>query len=607
MPSSTTDLDFFDIKANLKSFLRNQDEFADYDFEGSAMATLVDVLAYNTHYNAMTASMAVNEMFIDTAQVRNNVVSIAKSLGYTPISTRSAHAKIRLEGTSSSDNVYIPRGTIFKGGPDITFVTLVDNIVPVINGVMSVDLDLREGKLFSHRFTVGLGDDQSFELPNIQCDTTTIRVDVYNSSTDNTIRSFKFSDNIVDTVNEGNIFFIQENSNEKHAVYFGDDILGTRLEFDNIVEISYIKSKGAGGNNVSSFVLRSPISGLTSINITTLNKSDGGSNIESMESIKKNAPYVYTAQNRSVTAADFKAILLHHFSHLIKDVSVWGGENNDPPIYGKVFISAIPSSAEGALSDEAIREIKEGLNKYKLTSIVPDFINFEYIYLNLEIDYIFNGLKTNKSDTELNTLITQSIEAYDKDTLVNYNTVYYNSNIMEIVKNIDPAIIAVTVRHKASKDLLPHMGVAHKYVIKFNNSIYNPHYGHTSSTSGVIHSSGFKLSGSNNIYFLEDDGMSNILLYYHDSDGKKISKIVGDVDYEKGIIKTDDLIITSIEGGIGAKLLLEVQLKSYDVVPIGSDIITINSSVAKAMHHSNDQAAGLSSINYKTTPSRIVE
>ena len=604
MPVSTTDLDFFDIKNNLKSFLKNQTQFADYDFEGSAMSTLLDVLAYNTHYNAMTASMSVNEMFIDTAQVRNNVVSLAKSLGYTPRSVKAASAEITLNGVSSLDNVVLPRGTLFKGGT-YSFVTLTDYIASVSNGSISLSLDIKEGKLLSHRYTVTHAD-QIFEIPNRFCDTNTVRVTVYESSESTIYKTFTFSDNIIDAIGTSDIFFIQEGSGEKHEIYFGDDILGTKLDVGNIVEISYLKTSGPDANDISTFTMQSGITGLTSVTITNPTKSTGGANIESIESIKKNAPYVYTAQNRTVTTTDFKSILNHNFSHLIKDVSIWGGEDNTPPIYGKVFISALPAGSSGVLSDESKKEINNGLSKYKLTSIIPEFVDPEYIFLDIIVDYYFDILKSNKSDKELNTLISSSIDNYNTKTLTKFNTVYYNSDITDLVKATDDSIVAVTVKHEASKDMLPLLNVAHKYNINFNNSIYNPHQGHTTSLSGgVISSSGFTLPGSTVTNYLEDDGKGNMLIYYLLVDGKKISRIIGKVDYSLGSISTDEIIISSIVGEAGTKLLLKVQLKSYDVIPIGNNIVTINTISTSGLPHSSDQFASLSTINYKTSPSRI--
>ena len=604
MPVSTTDLDFFDIKNNLKSFLKNQTQFADYDFEGSAMSTLLDVLAYNTHYNAMTASMSVNEMFIDTAQVRNNVVSLAKSLGYTPRSVKAASAEITLNGVSSLDNVVLPRGTLFKGGT-YSFVTLTDYIASVSNGSISLSLDIKEGKLLSHRYTVTHAD-QIFEIPNRFCDTNTVRVTVYESSESTIYKTFTFSDNIIDAIGTSDIFFIQEGSGEKHEIYFGDDILGTKLDVGNIVEISYLKTSGPDANDISTFTMQSGITGLTSVTITNPTKSVGGANIESIESIKKNAPYVYTAQNRTVTTTDFKSILNHNFSHLVKDVSIWGGEDNTPPVYGKVFISTLPTGTSLVLSDESKKEIINGLSKYKLTSIIPEFVDPEYIFLDIIVDYYFDILKSNKSAKELNTLISSSIDNYNTKTLTKFNTVYYNSDITDLVKATDDSIVAVTVKHEASKDMLPLLNVAHKYNINFNNSIYNPHQGHTTSLSGgVISSSGFTLPGSTVTNYLEDDGKGNMLIYYLLVDGKKISRIIGKVDYSLGSISTDEIIISSIVGEAGTKLLLKVQLKSYDVIPIGNNIVTINTISTSGLPHSSDQFASLSTINYKTSPSRI--
>ncbi len=605
--ASTTEKDFFQIKENLKNYMRGQSEFADYDFDGSAMSTLLDVLSHNTHYNAITAKMSVNEMFLDTSQLRSNIVSHAKILGYTPKSVTSAMTSVTITGNvTGMTNITIPRGTKFNSNDStFKFVTLKDYNINVDNGVINAELEVHEGKLLSNSFTV-TNSEQIFQIPNKSCDTDTLRVTVTESTGSTNITTYTFASSLIDTLNTETLYYVQEGYDEHFDIYFGDDIIGKKLDINNVINIEYLKSSGLDGNNISKFTLGSSITGLSNPVISTANKTSGGANIESLESIKINAPYLYTAQNRTVTPNDYKSILTQNFSDIIDDISIWGGETANPPIYGKVFLSVKPKNGRENLTGFEKLSIIKNLDNFKLSSILPEFVDPTYIYVTLMVDYIFNPLLTKLTETELSSLIFSSINDYNDNTLSKFNNVYYNSDITTLAKNVDPSILSITTKNVAKKHVDIILSIINNYSISFNSGIYHPHTLHqTRELTGIVTTNSFKIVGSDSIYFLEDDGDGNIQMYYKSNTGEKLkaSGYNGTVDYTTGDIKFTTLNISEI---IDSDYLeVSAQLDSFDIVPIRNDIISIEKIDINGIQHIDKPGNYLTDINYKTVPSRL--
>jgi hypothetical protein len=601
MAISTTEQDFFDIKNNLKSFLGNQSQFADYDFDGSAMSTLLDVLAYNTHYNAITASMSVNEMFLDTAQLRHNVVSHAKSLGYTPRSVRSSRGLISLTADVSNnpDKITIPRGTSFNGPNGLKFNTISDYIAPVTGTSITIsDIVVYEGKFISNSYTVGSGR-QVYRIPNKSCDITSLRVKVYKDSTLIDFTTYIESKTLIGHDNTSSIYFVQEGIDENFEVYFGDDIIGKKLEIGNVVELEYLKSTGDIANGITTMSVGSSVTNLTNIALTMPDKTTGGAGIETIESIKKNAPYLYTAQNRTVTINDYKSLLKNHFS-FIEDMTVWGGEDNIPPEYGKVFLS-VDTSGNTNLTGLEKDSILQELNKFKLSSILPEFVNPDYTNLVLNINFAFNSLLTSKTANELSSLISSKIIEFNTK-LARFGTSYYNSDITTLILGTDSSIVSATVNHTANKSLVPLTNVTSKYTFNFNNAIYHPHDYHTTSKlKGVVSSDGFNITGSSYTHFLEDDGAGKIKLSYVSNEGATVivNNEIGTVNYTTGEIIISEVSISS------ATLKMNVHLDSFDVIPLRNDIITISDTVISGTQLTSKLGIQTTETNYKPSPARL--
>jgi len=601
MAISTTEQDFFDIKNNLKSFLGNQSQFVDYDFDGSAMSTLLDVLAYNTHYNAITASMSVNEMFLDTAQLRHNVVSHAKSLGYTPRSVRSSNGSISLTAdvSNSPDKITIPRGTTFNGPNGIKFNTISDYIATVTGSSIAVsDITVYEGKFISNSYVVDSGR-QVYRIPNKSCDMTTLRVKVYKDSTLTDFTTYIESKTLVGHNSTSAIYFTQEGIDESFEVYFGDDIIGKKLEIGNVVELEYLKSSGDIANGITTMSSGSSVTNLTNIAITLTDKTSGGAGIETIESIKKNAPYLYTAQNRTVTINDYKSLLKNHFS-FIEDMTVWGGEDNIPPEYGKVFLS-VDTSSNTALTSLEKTSILQELNKFKLTSILPEFVTPDYTNLVLNVKFTFNSLVTSNTATGLSSLISDKIVAFNPK-LAKFDTSYYNSDIISLILAADPSIVSATVNHTANKSIASFTNVTSKYTFNFNNAIYHPHEYHTTSAlKGVVSSDGFNITNSTYTHFLEDDGIGKIKLSYISDEGATVivNSQIGTVDYTTGEIIISEISISS------ETLKMNVHLDSFDVIPLRNDIITISDTTISGTQLTSKLGIQTTETNYTASPARL--
>jgi hypothetical protein len=601
MAISTTEQDFFDIKNNLKVFLGNQSQFADYDFDGSAMSTLLDVLAYNTHYNAITASMSVNEMFLDTAQLRHNVVSHAKSLGYTPRSVRSSNGSISLTAdvSNSPDKITIPRGTTFNGPNGVKFNTISDYITTVTGSSIAVsDITVYEGKFISNSYVVDSGR-QVYRIPNKSCDMTTLRVKVYKDSTLTDFTTYIESKTLIGHNSTSAIYFTQEGIDENFEVYFGDDIIGKKLEIGNVVELEYLKSSGDIANGITTMSSGSSVTNLTNIAITLTDKTSGGAGIETIESIKKNAPYLYTAQNRTVTINDYKSLLKNHFS-FIEDMTVWGGEDNIPPEYGKVFLS-VDTSSNTALTSLEKTSILQELNKFKLTSILPEFVTPDYTNLVLNVKFTFNSLVTSNTATGLSSLISDKIVAFNAE-LAKFDTSYYNSDIISLILAADPSIVSATVNHTANKSITSFTNVTSKYTFNFNNAIYHPHEYHTTSAlKGVVSSDGFNITNSTYTHFLEDDGIGKIKLSYISDEGATVivNNQIGTVDYTTGEIIISEISISS------ATLKMNVHLDSFDVIPLRNDIITISDTTISGTQLTSKLGIQTTETNYTASPARL--
>ena len=587
-----SDLDFDGIKTNLKNFLSQQDEFRDYDFEGSGMSVLLDLLAYNTHYLGYNANMVANEMFLDSADLRSSVVSKAKAVGYTPTSSTSAKAVIDVVvNNASGASITMTRGTQFSttvNGQSYNFVNNADVTITPDNGVYKFsDLEIFEGTYLNFKYTANTADlDQRFIIPNDFVDTTTLTVKVQNSSSDSTTNTYTLADGLTGLTPTSQVYFLQEVENGRYEVYFGDGVLGKAIADGNIVIFDYINCNQDAPNGASTFALSGTIGGFSSATITTKTNAVDGATPESISSIKFNAPRDYASQDRAVTAEDYKVLVKSLYANA-QAVQVFGGEDADPVSYGKVFIS-IKAKSGTNLTVATKNSIVQSLKQFSVASVRPEIIDPETTFIQLTTDFKFDSDKTTKDVSTLRTNIRNAITNFNEDTLKNFTGVFRHSKLTEAVNGADTSILSNITTVKMYKTITPTLNSALKYEVSFNNAFFNPHSGHNEAAGGVIDSTGFKINNdsSTNEHFLDDDGAGNLRVYYLSGTTRVYtSRTFGTVDYTNGKVTLTSANITSIsnvDGATSTLIRIFAIPNSNDIVPVRNQVLeidTANSSV----------------------------
>ena len=575
-----TELDFDLIKDNLKTYMKNQNEFTDYNFEGSGLSQIIDLLAYNTHYLAMNANFAMNEAFLDTATLRSSVVSHAKKLGYTPRSVRAPIAYVDVTlNSSTSTSATLAKGTRFTtkvDGSTFGFVTNEDLSVTPSNGIMRfINVPIYEGTLVTSNYTVDLNNiEQKFMVTDTRADTTTLQVSVQNSASDLNTTTYTLATDITQVTSGANVYFIQENSDGKFEVYFGDGVVGSAISNGNIVRLQYVVTNKEKANGANLFSTTS-VDGETDVTVATLIAARGGADAESISSIKFNAPLDYSSQGRAVTTQDYKTILPQVYAGT-KAVQVWGGEDNDPPIYGQVFLSVRTKSGVN-LTQAQKNSIANDLKKYNVASIRPTFINPEVTKIKLKTSFKFDSKTTTKSVGDLETIIRQAISNYNDSDLQNFDVVFRHSKLSRLIDASDTSILSNTTRITLNKVLTPTLNTVTQYIIDFNNPLYNPHSGHNSAMGGITKSTGFTISSNTNTLFLDDDGNGNIRTYYlvGGTTRNYVDSTAGTIDYLTGKIVLTDLNITSTTTTDG-KISIDILPASNDVVSVRNQLLEID-------------------------------
>ena len=480
-----TELDFDNIKSNLKTYLKGQSTFTDYDFEGSGMNILLDTLAYNTHYNAFMANMLANEMFLDTAVKRNSVTSHAKALGYTPTSVKAPIAYLKVQvndaNTATTD---LPEGYVFTttvDGVSYQFVNIsARSVTPsaglYIFGDDTTGIPVYEGTWVTTKHTVDLTDvDQKFLISNENADISTLVVQIQNSASDTTTETWTSSSSLTEVKAETKAYFHQETVDNQWEVYFGDDAVGKALVDGNIVILKYVVTNKDAANGATTFAAGANISGFGDITITTIGAASGGADAETMDSIKHNAPFSYAAQNRAVTASDYKTLVPTLYAN-VKSISVWGGENNDPPVYGKVYVSIQPNTGT-TLTTSVKTSIVNQLNDYNVASTTPEIVDPETTNIIPVVNFKFNQNVTAESATSLAALVTTAITNFSSNSLEQHEALFRFSAFSTLIDEVDPSILSNITTLKVSKTFKPTTGSGNKYEINFANPLYNPHSG----------------------------------------------------------------------------------------------------------------------------------
>ena len=612
---TVTDLDFDDIKGNLKTFMRNQSDFTDYDFEGSGINALLDVLAYNTHYLAMNVNMAANEMFLDTASIRASVVSHAKTLGYTPNSARAPIGTINVSLNNFGNLVTatIPAETVFTATIDdvsYQFVTIDEFTTPITNGLLSFsNIPIYEGTFTKNRYTVDTKNvDQKFKLTSDRADTTTLKVQVFDSADSSNFKTYTLATDITQVSSTSEVYFIQECGDGKFEVYFGDGIVGRAVSDNNVVVLSYVVTNKTKANGATNFKTTAAISGITDVTVATVDAASGGSEKESIESIKLNAPLDFAAQGRAVTPEDYKAIVPKVYSNA-KSVQVWGGEDNAIAVYGKTFISIVPTA--GSITASAKEQIVSDLkNTFTIASVTPEIVDPITTFIRLTVNFKFNKKNTTKSKETLVTNVTNALQDFDTNNLQKFNGIFRHSQVTGLIDDVDDSILSNITTVKLSQNITPTLNVNTKYELEFNNAIYNPHSGHAMDTGGVLSSTGFKIVGNENEMFLNDDGKGNVRMFFF-ADGTTVTyadETAGAIDYTTGKVVITALNISSIsnvDGASSSKIRIVVTPESNDVVAVREQILQIDFSNTTVVSEEDTIAGGGASagVGYTTTSS----
>ena len=581
-------LDFDGIKDNLKTFLSQQDEFVDYDFEGSGMNILLDVLAYNTHYLGYNANMLANEMYLDSADQRASVVSLAKQVGYTPRSAVSAKATIDLVvNNASGSSITMSRGTKFSATVDETnynFVNNADVSISPVDGVYKFSsLDLFEGTYLNFKYTANTSDtEQRFIIPNDNVDTNTLTVKVQNSASDSTTNTYTLAQGITGLDSSSKVYFLQEVENGRFEVYFGDGVLGQAIADGNIVILDYITCNRDEANGATTFTLAGNVGGFTDVTITTLNNANGGDAPETIKSIKFNAPRDYTSQDRAVTADDYKVLVKSLYANA-QSVQVYGGEDAATPDYGKVYIS-IKAKSGSNLTQLTKEGIVKSLKSFAVASVTPVIIDPETTFITLTTVFKFDSSLTTKDVSTLQTNVLNAVSSYNTSTLEDFTGMFRYSEVLKIIDDADSSILSNITKVNMYKFITPTLNSALKYTVSFNNAFYNPHSGHNSSGGGIVSSTGFKISNdsSTNEHFLDDDGAGNIRVYYLSGTTRiYTSTSFGTVDYTTGEIILTSANITSIsnvDGTASTRVRITVVPDSNDVVPVRNQVLSIDTA-----------------------------
>ena len=612
-----TELDFDNIKSNLKTYMKGQSTFTDYDFEGSGLSVLLDVLAYNTHYNAFMANMAANEMFLDTAVKRNSVTSHAKTLGYTPTSVKAPVAYVDVTvNDANTASITMNAGHAFSttiSGTTYQFVNTTATILQPTAGVYTYsNIPIYEGTWVTTKFTKDSTDaDQRFIIPNANVDISTLSVTIQTSSSDTTLTTYTKANNLVEVKSTTSAFFIQETIDGEWEIYFGDGIVGKALTDGNIVILAYVVTNGDDANGANAFTSTSTIGGFSNISVATQTAAADGGAAEGLDAIKYNAPFSYAAQNRTVTAADYKAIIPQLYSN-VKAIAVWGGEYNSPAVYGKVYISILPNTGT-VLTTSTKSSIVNLLADYNVVSVTPVVIDLETTKIIPTVSFKYDANATAKTKEALASLITTAINNYSTTSLEKFEQVFRYSPFTTLIDEADPAILSNITTIKMSKTFIPTLASALKYTISFSNKLYHPYDGYNKILTGVVaggilSSSGFTITGDANTYYLEDDGSGLVNAYYISGTSKVYltSGSVGTIDYTTGDVVLTKINIGSVgdvDGATSTAIRLTVQPASNDVVPVRNQILQIDSVNLSVTGASDTIAAGAgdAGVNYSTT------
>ena len=586
-----SNLDFTDIKTALKDYLRAKTDFTDFDFEGSVWSNLLDVLAYNTYYTAFNTNMVVNELFLESATLRDNVITLAKQLGYKPKSVVAPQSTLNFKVTfpgSAPSNIILKKGTGFVTTFDdrlYRYVAIDDIKAPVANNeAFFTNVPVFEGNLITNTFVVNTSlAKQQFLLSNSNADTSTIRVRVFESANSSSFVYYNQIDTIIDIGSEDNIYYVDETLDEQYQLFFGDNVIGKALEDGQVVEVSYLVTNGEATNGASQFTFSGTLLDesdqvypITISNLTTVSAASGGADIESIDKIKFNAPKQYATQNRAVTAADYAA-LVRKIYPAVSDIIVYGGEEERFPEYGKVKIIIKPNSGS-TLSTFTKQQIIDSLKDYAVASVTPDILDASVVYIEITSKVFYNTRKTTQFPEEIRSKVISAVDDYTHlSGTEKFNGKFRYSKYVGVIDEADTSINSNTTTIKLRKDFYPALNSSYYYELCFQNSFGD------SCDGPVIQSTGFVVSEYPNYTVYFEDRNGKIVLYRLDpaTGGKVVlNDNLGSVDYVKGEIMLYDLTIIS-GSFFDNRIQVRVDPASNDVVAERSLYLDVDISNSK--------------------------
>ena len=573
---NVTDLDFDSISDNLKAYLKGQRQFKDYDFEGSNMSVLIDLLAYASHIGAVNTNIAASELFLDSAQMRKNVVSRAKDLGFIPASESASQATIDVACSKviNADGTYpttatmqLLRGTIFQtvyDGTNYNYV-VTSTVRPSQNGTTYnyTDVNLVQGTYATDTFVFDTQQaNPKFVLSNARVDKSLTAVTVASGGITST---YALSTNISAITTNSRVYYTQENEEGFIEIYFGDGVLGASLKDGDTINVTYVVVDTEHADGANQFSMVGTIAGFSDIRTTRVVASTGGAEKESIDSIKFKATKFYTSQNRLVTLNDYKAKVSEYYPNA-DAVAVWGGEDNDPPQYGKVFIALKPKNSD-YLSDTEKASVQTKLNKLNMLTVRPTIIDADIVKILISCVFKYNENATQYSNGELVTLVTSSINTFDNTNLANFDSVFRHSNLVKAIDETDSAILSNTCNLRLKKATTITIAKTLGYTSSFGNALYNPNSGYNAAGGGITQTTGFYTQGDTvNVHYFDDNG-NGILRRYYVSSGARVylDSSAGTVDYTNGKITINAINITST---VNTDSTID-----FTVIPAGNDVV----------------------------------
>ena len=626
-------LDFDQIKTSIVDYLRSNSNFTDYDFEGSNLSQIVDVLAYNTYITSYNANMVSNEVFLDSATLRENVVSLARNIGYVPRSKKAARANVTFsldttEYTNLPETVTLNSGTVVSTSSfrkeNFVFSILDDITVPVLDNIALFDnVDVYEGTYVTTNFTANpIQPNQRFIIPNSRVDTSTIRVLIKPNQNSDINRKYTQANSLFNVTSESPVYWVQEVEDERYELIFGDGVFGHKLEDSNYIQVSYLITNGEDGNGTDNFDF---IGKLTSTReaaalssgisfVTTNTTAFGGASIESVESVKKYAAQIYASQNRAVTAGDYETLIPSIYAET-ESVSAFGGEELSPPQFGKVYISIKPIN--GTYLSNAIKDnIKTNLKQYSVAGIIPEIIDLKYLYIEADINTYFNS-NLAKSANAVTSVVSNNVGQYANSSELNkFGARFKYSKFLKMIDDSNRAITSNITSVVMRRDMRAALNSFAEYEICFGNRFYIKNHGHGTHGGEIgynIKSSGFTVSGIPGVVYLKDmpnnslaDGVVDLIRLESPTEATVVRKNVGTIDYLKGEVKLKPINITSTLLNRGFPLI------EISAVPYSNDVIglqdlylqlDINGTTVESIPDRIASGNDISGSNYIVSPS----